>query len=264
MNTFPQQPTNDLRIDTAWRENYSGASMNQKLHGLLPKGVYSGFIVKPQNGLNVEITGNGEQNIAVLEVGNYSLTARMPEHITKQLTLTPGKTQFVILEAQYAMNQASSVGIYVRDTVPGNGIMLAKVALSAGSTSVPTNSIELALPSKPVTAADFAELAAYTIDNGRRTLNLQEELDQLKKKYIAESHKTLNLQEELNQIRKRFTSELATSTTNYERRTLELQEDLNQFKNNIVAELAAYTIDNGRRTLVLQEELNQLNKKVSM
>ncbi|WFQ78110.1 hypothetical protein PXH59_00235 (plasmid) [Xenorhabdus sp. SF857] len=267
MNTFPQQPMNDLRIDTAWRENYSGASMNQKLHGLLPKGVYAGFVVKPKNGLNVEITGNGEQSIAVLEVGNYSLTARMPGHIAKQLTLTPGKTQFVVLEAQYAINQASAVGIYVRDIVPANGVMLAKVTLSAESTestSIPVNSIELALPSKPVTAADFAELAAYTIDNGRRTLNLQEELDQLKKKYIAESNRTLSLQEELTQLRKKFISELATYTINNDRRTLELQEDLNQFKSNIVAELAAYTIDNGRRTLVLQEELHQLNKKISV
>ncbi|MFW1503725.1 hypothetical protein ACEWBU_22955, partial [Vibrio parahaemolyticus] len=55
------------------------------------------------------------------------------------------------------------------------------VTLPAGATSVPADSIELALPSKPVTAADYAELAAYTIDNGRRTLELQEELNQLKK-----------------------------------------------------------------------------------
>lgn len=180
MNTYPQQPLDDLRVDTAWRENYSGASMNQKLHGLLPKGVYSGFAVKPKSGLTVEVSGD-DQNIAVLEVGTYSLTARMPSNVTKQVTLTAGKTQYVVLEAQYAMHQASTIGVYVRDTVPSNAIMLAKVTLPAGATSVPADSIELALPSKPVTAADYAELAAYTIDNGRRTLELQERLNKLEK-----------------------------------------------------------------------------------
>lgn len=180
MNTYPQQPMDDLRVDTAWRENFSGASMNQKLQGLLPKGVYSGFSVKPKTGLTVEVSGS-DQNIAVLEVGTYSLTARMPNNVTKQVTLTAGKTQYVLLEAQYALHQASSVGIYVRDSVPSNAIMLAKITLPSGATSVPVDSIEQALPSKPVSAADYAELAAYTIDNGRRTLELQEEVNQLKK-----------------------------------------------------------------------------------
>ncbi|EOW9480326.1 hypothetical protein ACOCG1_003397 [Vibrio cholerae] len=180
MNTYPQQPVNDLRIDTAWRENFSGASMNRKLHGLLSTGVYAGFKVKPKSGLAVEISST-EESIAVLEVGSYSLTARMPATVKKQLTLTAGKTQYVVLEAQYAMNQTSTVGIFVRDAVPANGIMLAKVTLPTGATSISTSQIEQALPSKPVTAADYAELAAYTIDNARRTLELQEEVNKLKK-----------------------------------------------------------------------------------
>lgn len=181
MNTYPQQPVHDLRIDTAWRENYSGASMNRKLCGMLPKGVYAGFVVRPKTGLTVEITGNGEESYASLETNGFQLKASMPDDITKQVTLSAGKTQYVVLEAQYAMHQASTIGIYVRDTVPSNAIMLAKVTLPAGATSVPASSIELALPSKPVTAADYAELAAYTIDNGRRTLELQERLNKLEK-----------------------------------------------------------------------------------
>ncbi|MBT2909451.1 hypothetical protein PL84_02520 [Vibrio anguillarum] len=180
MNTYPQQPTNDLRIDTAWRENFSGASMNRKLHGLLSTGVYAGFKVKPKSGLAVEISAP-EESIAVLEVGSYSLTARMPANIKKQLTLIAGKTQYVVLEAQYALHQASTVGMFVRDAVPANAIMLAKVTLPAGATSITASQIERALPSKPVTAADYAELAAYTIDNGRRTLELQQELNKIKK-----------------------------------------------------------------------------------
>ena len=91
MNTFPQQPSDDLRVDTAWRENYSGASMNRKLHGLLPKGVYAGFSVSAAGGLNVKVSAGGDvENIAVIEVDEFSLTARMPLSVSKTLALTPG------------------------------------------------------------------------------------------------------------------------------------------------------------------------------
>lgn len=180
-NTFPQQPEDDLRVDTAWRENYSGASMNQKLHGLLPKGVYSGFEVKPKSGLTVEVSGK-DMNVAVIEVGTYSLTARMPQHVSKVVELKKGKTQYVVLEAQYALHQSTSVGIFVRDSVPENGVMLAKVSLPHDASSVSTKDIQAALPAKPVTASDYAELAAYVIDNGRRTIELQDELNRIKNK----------------------------------------------------------------------------------
>lgn len=178
-NSFPQQPEDDLRIDTAWRENYSGASMNQKLQGIIPKGVYQGFKVKVKSGLQVEVHGDGSDNIAVIEVGTYSLTARMPSNKKKALTLVAGKKQYIVLEAQYAKNMASTVGCFVRDTVPDNAIMLAEITLAAGATSIPADALVLAPAAKPVKESDFAALFAMQLETATRLFNIEQTVAKL-------------------------------------------------------------------------------------
>ena len=78
------------------------------------------------------------------------------------------------------MNQASTVGIFARESVPGNAIELATIDLTDGNTSIENSDIKLALPAKPVSAADFAELAAFTLDTARRLFELQEEFKSFK------------------------------------------------------------------------------------
>lgn len=179
MSSFPQQPDDDLRIDTAWREQYSGASMNQKFQGIIPKGVYQGFKVKVKSGLQVEVHGAGVDNIAIVEVGSYSLTARMPSNKKKALTLVAGKKQYIVLEAQYAKNMASTVGCFVRDTVPANAIMIAEVTLAAGATSIPSDALKEAPAAKPVKESDFAALFAMQLETATRLFNVEQKLDKI-------------------------------------------------------------------------------------
>ncbi|MCD9516411.1 hypothetical protein [Photobacterium carnosum] len=176
-NSWPQQPDDDLRIDTAWRENYSGASMNQKLHGIVNKGVYSGFKVTPTSGLSVEISGLGDQNIAIIEVGTYSLTARMPKLSKKQLgVVATGTVQYVVLEAMYARYQESTVKLLVKETINSDHVVIATLNVPLGATRLTSEMITHTYVAKSVTQSEYAELAALVVDNSSRQMNMDERL----------------------------------------------------------------------------------------
>lgn len=176
-NGWPQQPEDDLRVDTAWRENYSGASMNQKLHGTLNKGIYSGFKVSPAaSGLAVEVAGLGEPNIAVIEVDTFSLTARMPGDVTKQLGVVAGKIQYVVFEVVYAKQQESTINLRVKDAINDDHIVLATLDIPAGVSAVTADMVKQAPIAKSATQSDFAELMAYVVDNSRRQMSMEERL----------------------------------------------------------------------------------------
>ena len=181
-SSWPQQPDDDLRIDTAWRENYSGASMNQKLHGIVNTGVYSGFKVTPAaSGLSVEIAGLGDPNIAIIEVETYSLTARMPKTSKKQLGVVAGKIQYVVLEAVYARHQESTVKLLVKETVSADHLVVATLDIPEGATAVTSDMIIQAAAAKPVTQSEYAELAAFVVDNSLRQMKMDERLRHLEK-----------------------------------------------------------------------------------
>ncbi|WP_163836756.1 tail fiber domain-containing protein [Spartinivicinus ruber] len=126
-NNWPQQPNNDLRIDTAWRENYSGATINRKLAGVLPAGIYSGFHVTIDQSapFQVLVGDTTAESIAVIETQGYSLTARMPAGMQKALTITPGETLHVVLAVDYQLNQVSTVELMVTPTLTPNSVVLA-------------------------------------------------------------------------------------------------------------------------------------------
>lgn len=126
-NGWPQQPDNDLRIDTAWRENYSGASMNRKLTGVVPTGIYSGFqvIIDAQHPLTVLVGDTVNESIAVVETQGYSLTTRMPAGMQKAIKITPGSTQHIIIQVDYQHDQVSTVELVVTTTLTPNSVVLA-------------------------------------------------------------------------------------------------------------------------------------------
>ncbi|MEJ3629762.1 hypothetical protein [Vibrio vulnificus] len=142
-----QQPLNDLRIDTAWQERYSGASMNRKQHGIIPPARYQGFDVSPNVGLSVKVHSRDlVENVAAINVNGFQLNARMPADKEIIIPVNAGVLQFIILEVQYALQQASSVGIYCRDSVPDNGVLLATVHADITSTQI----VESDILSSPV------------------------------------------------------------------------------------------------------------------
>ena len=131
-----QQPQDDLRVDIAWYERYTSASLNQKFAGVIPVGVYKGFDVKPGSGLNVIVGSDTDDNMAVVERNNYSLTARMPQDKARTVPVQAGRTNYVVIEAFYAEHSPTTVEIKTVTTLQSYHVLLATIILDAGATSV--------------------------------------------------------------------------------------------------------------------------------
>jgi hypothetical protein len=104
---WPQQPLNDLRVDAGFRENLSGRSLNAKLAGILPVGIYNGFDVIASTGLDV-VVGSAGVNAAIIEVPDpvntaikASLTASMPEGMQKSIPVPVGAECYLVLKVFY-------------------------------------------------------------------------------------------------------------------------------------------------------------------
>ncbi|NYZ70199.1 hypothetical protein H0A36_29755, partial [Endozoicomonas sp. SM1973] len=144
-NSWPQQPANDLRIDTAWRENYSGATINRKLSGVVPAGIYSGFhvTIDANNPLTVLVGDVIEESIAVVETQGYSLTARMPAGMQKALTITPGDTQHIIIQVDYQHHQVSTVELVVTTAITPHSVVLATLQVPSDVERLTTDMLDV-------------------------------------------------------------------------------------------------------------------------
>ena len=162
VNLWPQQPKDDLRIDTAWRENYTSASLNKKFAGVIPKGVYQGFSVTPGSGLSVRV-GSSQESKAILLVNGYSLTASMPAKLYKTVNVAAG-TRYIVIDASYAEDQQSTVVIKAVTSINANHLVLAKVVVPSGSTSVRSSMITFAERHDDV-IAKISDLEAHKADN---------------------------------------------------------------------------------------------------
>lgn len=131
-----QQPKDDLRVDVAWREQYTSASLNQKFAGVIPTGVYKGFDVAPGVGLNVVVGSVADDNLAVVERDNYSLTARMPQDKARVVAVEAGRTNYIVIEVFYAEESQTTVEIKAVSSPSSYHVTLATVTLGSGATSV--------------------------------------------------------------------------------------------------------------------------------
>ncbi|WP_235187455.1 hypothetical protein [Vibrio nigripulchritudo] len=172
---FPQQPLDDLRIDTAWRENYSGASMNRKFSGILPTGIYSGFQVTPDTGMQVKVSSNRE-NTAIVECNGFSLKATMPATKSRSLTLAANKNYIIALKVHYQIGENSVVELLALDSLPNDGaIKLADVKVPAGSTEITQDMITC------VRKSPLSDLIRYEETNNAATdSEIDQKSDELK------------------------------------------------------------------------------------
>ncbi|MET4696657.1 hypothetical protein [Endozoicomonas lisbonensis] len=186
VQNWPQQPENDLRVDTAWRENLSGATINRKFNRVIPAGVYQGFHVWPSDkgGFQVEVGGINEDSVAVIDCGGFSLNSRMPEGVRKSITLTPGKAQFVVLEVDYRLKEVTMVTIKAVDEVKlrDGHCPLAVVDIPSDATAVTPEMINNIDPVPLISTPVFASLETTVIELITREVEMIKRVDELERR----------------------------------------------------------------------------------
>ena len=195
VQNWPQQPENDLRVDTAWRENLSGATINRKFNKVINAGVYQGFHVWPSDkgGMNLEIGGVNEDSVAVIDCGGFNLNARMPEAVRKTITIQPGKVQYIVLEVSYQLREETTITIKAVDEVKtcDGHCTLAMVDVPTGADKVTPEMIENIDPVPMIQAPQYAmlqtalfEMITRETDMIKRVDDLERKVDELSKKLI--------------------------------------------------------------------------------
>ena len=109
-----------LHPDIQWREQYTSASLNRKLAGIIPTGVYRGFAVT-ENGNNT-VTVDTLNGVAVCESNGYSLTVR-GDGTPETLTVPDGGWKIVIRGSYAIGGPTTAVLMVVADDQPGDALV---------------------------------------------------------------------------------------------------------------------------------------------
>lgn len=180
---WPTQPDNDLRVDTAWRERYSGETINRKFNRILHGGVYYGFTVMApdQPSLAVTVGGLNEESIAVVECQGRSLTARMPENMLKTVDVQAGKTQYIVLEASYEREQVTTIRLVAVDEVKTNDghCTLARVTVPEGAAAVTGDMIENIDPVTLISMPQYVQMTTALANVTQQQLDIFTRLDEI-------------------------------------------------------------------------------------
>lgn len=131
-----------LRQSVRWGENYVSSALNVKLAGIIPVGVYHGFVVKPAGDMAVSIghEDDYERSVAVVERDGYSLTVVMDDPGTVQIP-APGQW-FICIEAYYSPAKQGYQRIVARQEVADHHVVLASVSVEAGVTAITPSMID--------------------------------------------------------------------------------------------------------------------------
>ena len=133
MNNRVQDPTDWVRVDTCYGESYTSASLNKKLAGVLPTGVYWGFEVAPASGMQVKVYPGPDpdypKNVAVAERNGYSLTGTSEGELL--VPVPAGFRGLLVLEMDYD-HQLTRSAIRLVETASEYHIVLAGLNVPAG------------------------------------------------------------------------------------------------------------------------------------
>ena len=125
-NNRAQSQTDWVRVDTCYGESYTSASLNKKLAGVLPTGVYWGFEVVPATGMQVKVYPGTDpdypKNVAVAERNGYSLTGTSEGELL--VPVSAGFRGFLVLEMDYD-HQVTRSAVRLVETAAEYHIVLA-------------------------------------------------------------------------------------------------------------------------------------------
>lgn len=126
----------------SFRNIDSTADINSRLAGLVPKGVVSGGVVRPEpNTLQVRVTGDGHNPWSFLAYSNEGMVVRAVEDIV--LPVIAGTTNVIAIRARYVENGEAigemlsmTLGAYETDADQRSLIRLCSVTPETGATTV--------------------------------------------------------------------------------------------------------------------------------
>jgi len=158
-----------------WREPYVSAALNRKFAGIIPRGIYRGFVLEPAvAALTVQLgLGSAAEHLAIYETTDaYSLTIRRSGILPVSVAAYAGQTVYIALYATYSPTvlTAATIRVYSaadyaiapekpelvvigRVNVPGAGVIPA-TDISVEDRVVPWGSLDAALTVWPQLVAN--------------------------------------------------------------------------------------------------------------
>lgn len=136
-NSRVQNQEDWVRVDTCYGESYTSASLNKKLAGVLPTGVYWGFEVVPATGMQVKVYPGPDpdypKNVAVAERNGYSLTGTSEGELL--VPVSAGFRGLLVLEMDYD-HQLTRSAVRLVETPMEHHIVLAELNVPEGATEI--------------------------------------------------------------------------------------------------------------------------------
>ncbi|MDX5979550.1 hypothetical protein [Vreelandella alkaliphila] len=158
-----------LQADIQWREQYVSHALNRKFTGIIPTGIYEGFVCKA-SGYRLTVGEAGASNTAVVESNGYSITVRLTEpEVVEPTAAKP----YVVIDARYQMGMTTIARLIAVAEPASHHLVLCKVTDTGSRWQVDT--VERHLAKTVRLDGAIAEMAAAQIDQMHRFLQHRDE-----------------------------------------------------------------------------------------
>lgn len=136
-----------LKQEIQWREPYVSYSLNRKYSGVIPQGIYHGFVVTPGGGMSINIGGDIESHpisIAVFDYNGYNFSVSSSD--TTSFTIPDGTSGivYVAMQSEYINGGGGSTSIITLSTsdVLGNQLILCSINIPESTTEITDSMID--------------------------------------------------------------------------------------------------------------------------
>lgn len=136
-----------LKQEIQWQEPYVSQSLNHKMSGVLPKGVYRGYVLSPGTGMAINISPDTDDyllSVAVVDRDGYNFT--VTSNMTETITFAEGTSGawFIVLDSKYAYGGGgySSIAASLEENIEDGWLILGKVTIPSGTTQITQSMIE--------------------------------------------------------------------------------------------------------------------------
>lgn len=124
-----------------WHEQYASHALNRKFAGIIPQGVYHGFVVTPLTGMSLSIAPDVSEHplsVAVVERDGYSVTITSDADETFTVPEGTEGEWFLCLSAQYVLSATGTQEfvLVASASLEGYHVVLARLTLPTGTTTI--------------------------------------------------------------------------------------------------------------------------------
>jgi hypothetical protein len=135
-----------MQQNVKWKELYASESLNLKTSGILPAGVYHGFVVTPGNGMVLNVDPNLSDHpysVAIVNRDGYNITITSSE--TENFTVPDGTsgTYYLCIEAQYILGGGGDQDFVLLESaaLQPYHVILATLVIPGGATTITSEMI---------------------------------------------------------------------------------------------------------------------------